>query len=269
MHTCKGPAASCVPVRPCRVFLRSGSKTTGSATSLGTRTGLPVRVQNVAKSAGPSGDGVSTLQGAQLVTARRLFGWASPEYEWREATSDASDSRGGGGGRVVTCDGSVDHLFGWCTQRSQCCPYGPVRARLVSFSWDGSRPGVLPATLGSCYASAVGDPSKPPTLQARWTWPPSPWRRHPCKPQHAWRPVSGALLPEGMKGLTTGWRFGGRLEWLGPAACRSATPTSELGHGASVEAVSYGAAPAVWPPPQPPYAQGASETVSVVPPSCS
>ncbi len=179
----------------------------------------------------------------------------------------ASDSRGGGGGRVATCDGSVDHLVGWCTQRSQCCPYGPVRARLVSVSWDGSRPGVLPATLGSWYASAVGDPSKPPTLQARWTWPPSPWRRHPCKPQRAWRPVPGALLPEGMKGLTTGWRFGGRLEWFGPAACRSATPTSGLGHGASVEAVSYGAAPAVWL--QPPYAPGASETVSVVPPSCS
>ncbi len=48
MHICEGPAASCVPVRPCRVFLRSGSRTTGNATSLGTRTGLPVRVQNVA-----------------------------------------------------------------------------------------------------------------------------------------------------------------------------------------------------------------------------
>ncbi len=69
-----------------------------------------------------------------------------------------------------------------------------------------------------------------------------------------------------MKGLTTGWRFGGRPEWLGPWACRTATPTSGLGHGASVEAVSYGAAPAAWLPP--PYAPGASETVSVVPPSC-
>ncbi len=49
MHTCEGPAASCVPVRPCRVFLRSGSKTTGSETSLGTQTSLPVWVQNVNK----------------------------------------------------------------------------------------------------------------------------------------------------------------------------------------------------------------------------
>ncbi len=185
MHTCEGPAASCVPVRPCRVFLRSGSKTTGSEMSLGTRTGLPVRVRNVSKSAGPSVDGVSTLRGAQLMTACRLSGSESPEYEWCEATSDASDSRGGGGGRVATCDGSVDHLVGWCTRRSQCCLYGPVRARLVIVSWDVSRPGVLPATLGSWCASAVGDPSKPPTLQAHWTWPPSPWRRHPCKPQRA------------------------------------------------------------------------------------
>ncbi len=159
MQTCEGPTASCVPVRPCRVFLRSGSKTTGSETSLGTRTGLAVWGRNVSKSAGPSGDGVSTLRGAQLMTARRLSGWASPEYEWCEATSDASDSRGGGGGRVATCDGSVDHLVGWCT-RSQCCLYGPVRARLVSVSWDGSRPGVLPATLGSWCGSAVGDRSK-------------------------------------------------------------------------------------------------------------
>ncbi len=68
MHTCEGPAASCVPVRPCRVFLRSGSKTTGSETSLGTRTGLAVRDRNVSKSAGPSGDGVSNLRGVQLVS---------------------------------------------------------------------------------------------------------------------------------------------------------------------------------------------------------
>ncbi len=34
--------------------------------------------------------------------------------------------------------------------------------------------------------------------------PPSPWQRHPCKPQPVWRPVPGALLPEETKGLTTG-----------------------------------------------------------------
>ncbi len=41
MHTWEGPAASCVPVRPCRVFLRSGSKTTGSEMSLRTSTSYP------------------------------------------------------------------------------------------------------------------------------------------------------------------------------------------------------------------------------------
>ncbi len=78
MHTCKGPAASSVPTCLCRVFPRSGSKTTDNEKSLGTRTGLPVRVRNISKSAGLSGDGVYTLWGAKLVTARRLPGWASP-----------------------------------------------------------------------------------------------------------------------------------------------------------------------------------------------
>ncbi len=54
-----------------------------------------------------------------------------------------------------------------------------------------------------------------------------------------------------------------------PELAAIATPTWGLGHGASVEAVLYGAAPPAWLPPQPPYAPGASETVSVVPPSCS
>ncbi len=64
--------------------------------------------------------------------------------------------------------------------------------------------------LGNWCASAVEGPSKTLTLHAHCTWPPSQWYRHPCKPQHAWRPVPGALLPGEMQGLTTGWRFGGR-----------------------------------------------------------
>ncbi len=86
------------------MFPQSGIKTTGSERSLERQTGLPERLRNISKSAGPSGDGVSTLQGAQLVTARRLHGCAGPECEWHEVTSDASDSREG---RVATCDGSV------------------------------------------------------------------------------------------------------------------------------------------------------------------
>ncbi len=96
---------------------------------------------------------------------------------------------------------------------AMCCPCGPVRACLVSFSWDGSSSGILPATQGNWCASTVGGPSKPSTLQARWTWPPSGWLRHPCKPRHVWRPVAGALLSKETKGLTMGWRFGGRLMW--------------------------------------------------------
>ncbi len=52
---------------PCRVFPRSGSKTTDNEKSLGTRTGLCVRVRNISKSAGPSGDGVSTLWSRKLI----------------------------------------------------------------------------------------------------------------------------------------------------------------------------------------------------------
>ncbi len=61
--------------------------------------GLPVRVQNVAKSAGPSGDGVSILQGAQLVgcpveQARDMNGAKrhqmlfDSEEEWWRASCD-------------------------------------------------------------------------------------------------------------------------------------------------------------------------------------
>ncbi len=71
--------------------------------SLGMRKGLAVRGRNISKSAGPSGYGVSTLRGVQLVTARRVE--QAQNMNGREATSDASDSRGGGGGRVATCDG--------------------------------------------------------------------------------------------------------------------------------------------------------------------
>ncbi len=48
----------------------------------------------------------------------------------------------------------------------------------------------------------------------------------------------------------------------------SAALPRPLGHGASAEAVSYEAAPAAWLPLQLPYAPGASEIVSLGPPSC-
>ncbi len=71
----EGPAASCVLLRLCRVFPRSGSKTTGSERFLEMQTGLPERFRNVSKSAGPSGDGVSTLRGVQLIGCPVVQAW--------------------------------------------------------------------------------------------------------------------------------------------------------------------------------------------------
>ncbi len=125
---------------------------------------------------GPSGDGVSTLRGAQLVTARRLPGWAKPGM-WMARSNLRCFwlQRRRVAGELRHATGAIDHLVGWCTQRSQCCPCGPVRARLVDGSWGGSRPGVLSATLGNWCASAVGARPNP---------------RH-CKPIERGTPASG------------------------------------------------------------------------------
>ncbi len=57
------------------------------------------------------------LEVQAVVKARWQHDWAGPGYKWHEATSDASDSIGGNGGRVATYEGSTDHL-GYCyTQR--------------------------------------------------------------------------------------------------------------------------------------------------------
>ncbi len=94
-------------------------------------------------------------------------------------------------------------------------------------------------------------PVQTPNTASPLTWPPSPWRRvSVVNQQPTWRPVSGALLPEETKGLTMGWRNGGRPEWLRPRACHCHALPRGLGHGASVESVLYGAAPAAWLPPQ-------------------
>ncbi len=99
-----------MPVCLCRVFPRSGSKTTGSERSLERQTDLPERILKVSKSARPSGEGDYIPWGLQLVTAHWLPGCVDLGCEWHKATSNASDSRGGGGGGVLTCDGSADHL---------------------------------------------------------------------------------------------------------------------------------------------------------------
>ncbi len=66
---------------------------------------------SVPNSAGVPRGGVAILpEGRADVRARRLHDRARLGHERREATSDASDSKGGDGGRVATCDGSVDRF---------------------------------------------------------------------------------------------------------------------------------------------------------------
>ncbi len=48
--------------------------------------------------------------------------WASPGCEQRAVTWTACDSRGGDGGRAVTCDVIIYLPVGWCTRPPQCCP---------------------------------------------------------------------------------------------------------------------------------------------------
>ncbi len=71
------------------------------------------------------------------------------------------------------------------------------------------------------------------------------------------------------QGPTMGWRCGGRTGWLRPGTCRGAMPISGPGREANTEAVSYEAIRAAWPRLRMPYAPGASENVSVEPPSCA
>ncbi len=246
-HTCVSPEASCMPVHLYRGSPRTGRKTTGSETCPGRQTGLPERPRSASKSAGVPRGGVAILpEGRADVRARRLHDWARLGHERREATSDASDSKGGDGGRVATCDGSVDRLGGWCTQRSQCCPSGPVCASRVAAFWSGAEQAILPATRGNWYATAAGALSRALRLRARCTWPPSPWQRRLLKQQHAWILALGELLPEEKQGPTTGWRCDGRTGWVRPGTCRGAMPISGLGREANAEAVSYEAIRAAW-----------------------
>ncbi len=68
----------------------------------GRQTGLPVRPRRVSKSVIPRG-GVAILpEGQADVRARRLHDWDRLGHERCEATSDASDSRGGDGRRHAT-----------------------------------------------------------------------------------------------------------------------------------------------------------------------
>ncbi len=84
-----------------------------------------------------------------------------------------------------------------------------------------------------------------------------------------WILALGELLPEEKQGPTMGWRCGGRTGWLTPGTCRGTMPISGPGREANAEAVSYEAIWVAWQWLRMPYAPGASESVSVEPPSCT
>ncbi len=116
---------SCVPVHPCRALPRVGSRTTGSGWFLEMQTGPPEQLRTSPNH--PNRLGMDTPLEVLLETAWRLPDWTLLGCGWHEGTSDASDSRGGGGGRVTTCDASINRLAGWYMQWLQCCPYRPER----------------------------------------------------------------------------------------------------------------------------------------------
>ncbi len=168
MHTCIEPEASCVPVRPCRGGPRSGRNTAGSGRTRGKQTGLPELPRIDSRSAGSSRDGVAILQGkCVVVRAHRPHDWAPPECGQRVAIWATCDSRGGDGGRAVTCGVIVYLPSGWCTTQPQCCPYGPTHACLTAVAKTAARPDALPTALGSWCAKAVEAPSRAPRLPAR------------------------------------------------------------------------------------------------------
>ncbi len=167
MHTCIEPEASCVPVRPCRGCPRSGRK--------------PLAVGGLARSKQVTWASPNRLQISRIVSgwsrhspgkwavvrARRPHDWAPPECGQRAAIWAACDSRGGDGGRAVTCGVIVYPPSGWYTTQPQCCPYGPTHACLTAVAETAARLDALPAALGSWCAKAVEAPSRAPRLPSR------------------------------------------------------------------------------------------------------
>ncbi len=116
-HTCLRPEASCVPVHLCRGGPRSGKSTAGSGSTRGTQTGPPELPRIDSRSAGSFRDGVATLQGKwAVVRAWRPHDLVSPACEQHAVTWTACDSKGGDGGRAVTCGVIIYLPVGWCTR---------------------------------------------------------------------------------------------------------------------------------------------------------
>ncbi len=111
---------------------------------------------------------VATLRGTwAVVSARRPHDWAAPGCEQHTVTWTACDSRGGDGGRAVTCGVIVYPPAGWYTRPPQCCPCGLARACPTAVAGTAARLNALPTAPGSWCAKAVGALSRAPRLPAR------------------------------------------------------------------------------------------------------
>ncbi len=140
----------------------------GSGRTRGKQTGPPELPQIDSRSAGSSRDGVTTLRGIRaVVRACRPHDWASPGCEQCAVTWTACDSRGGDGGRAVTCGVIVYLPAGWCTRQPQCFPCGLTRACPTAVARTAVRLNALPTALGSWCAEVVGALSRAPRLPAR------------------------------------------------------------------------------------------------------
>ncbi len=115
----------------------------------------------------------------QVPSDREYNSWQWDVSEEANRSTWASPKRLRFDGRqVATCDGSVDRLGSWCTQWSQCCPYGPVHACRVAAFWSGAKQAIPLATRGNSCATAIGAQSRASQLHTCCTWLPSPWQRH-------------------------------------------------------------------------------------------
>ncbi len=108
--------------------------------------------------------GNQAIRTRSAVRVRRPHDWASPGCEQRAVTWTVCDSRGGDGGRAVTC-GVIEYLpAGWWTRQPQCCPCGLTRACPTAVAGTAVRLNALPTALGSWCAEVVGALSRAPRL---------------------------------------------------------------------------------------------------------
>ncbi len=235
----------------------------------GRQTGLPELPRIDSRSAGSSRDGVAILRGTwAVVRARRPHDWAAPGCEQHAVTWTACDSRGGDGGRAVTCGVIVYPPAGWYTRPLQCCPCGLARClpnssgrncRKAKCTAHSSRQLMCQSSRGpvqSPEAACLLHVAPQPVLEASVV---TTVCRDTCSRGTPARRKARSV--QGLMERRHCWRYLLAV-YLG------AMPTSGPGSVASAEVVSYEAIRAAWLQLRMPYAPGASETVSVVPHSC-